>query len=298
MGRYLFGLGNKLEQRVREREGDEAADAWAKGRDEYGLYKAGQRTPQGLGDLPGFDSRAGATQWYGDTATTRRAPKMGKSAFRADQRGYINDLRAQARGEGPSLARQQAQESLQRGVSAQQAQAASARPGQQAGAARLAAQQGSMLAGSVAGASAMGRANEQLGAMAQLGGAISSARGYDLQRMGANQQAQLQQTGLNDSMAQGMYGLNLQNAVAQQGGQMSEQGMRDAWIRQEMMRQANEKSRWDRLVDAGKYGGQMYFASQTGQPPPGLARQAPQQQIGPGQDPYGPMGAYANLGNS
>ncbi len=179
-----------------------------------------------VGQLGGYDNRNNTTLKAGALAGFRQAPSARESQLRQDQVRNLDMMGQLARGQGPSAADAQLRDSLRRNVSAQQALAASARPGQGAAAQRMASQQGSLLGGSLAGQGAVARANEQVGAINALSGALQGARGQDLQRNFANQGAQLQQTGLNDQQQQAMYGLNLQNAAAQQQGLLNAQNQR------------------------------------------------------------------------
>lgn len=180
----------------------------------------------------------------------REGAEAGMSAFRARQKRGLNMLEQQARGEGPSIARQQAQESLQRGVSAQQALAAGARPGQQAAAARQASQQGSLLAGSVAGASALGRAQEQIGAQQNYMSAVGQARGMDQNINLANLQAEMQQRGMNDAQQRALLEMELRNAGMAQQGQLGQAGLRQGYY-QLGMGQPTSAERYLSAIEGG-----------------------------------------------
>lgn len=138
------------------------------------------------------------------------------SDFRGGQQQLLQQLQAQARGQGPSLAALQAQQAGNQGLMAQRAMAASAAPGQQGLAQRMAAQQGANITGSIAGQSAMGRAQEQLGALGQLGGALQNFRQQDIGQMSVNDQAR------NELLRQ-----ELQNAQLMQQGGIAQQQSRD-----------------------------------------------------------------------
>jgi hypothetical protein len=133
------------------------------------------------------------------------------SDFRSNQAALIAQLEALSRGQGPSLAAQQMREAIDRSTGAQASMAAGAAgSGIGAGAAyRNAANQMAAIQAQGARDTGMMRAQEQLGALGQLGGVIGGARGAD-EAMGrfnaaaANQfalarlDAQLQMMGLND----------------------------------------------------------------------------------------------------
>ncbi len=184
----------------------------------------------GVGSLYGFNARSGATWDAGNAAQGRGAPQAGRSGFRQDQRQAIGMLQGLASGQGPSAANMQLQDSLRRNVSAQQALAASARPGESGAAQRMASQQASLLGGSLANQGANARVQEQLGAMGMLGNAIQGARGQDESLNLANVQAQLQQRGMNDQQQQAMYQQNLQNAIAAQQGGLGAQNARNSLL--------------------------------------------------------------------
>lgn len=115
----------------------------------------------------------------------RRAPGMGLSqaglsGFRDNQRNLISGLEAMAAGRGPSAATAMLQQQAQAGAANQQAMAAGAR-GNPALAARNAMNNTAALQGQAAGQAAVARAQEQLGAYSQLGGAIGTGRQQDEQ---------------------------------------------------------------------------------------------------------------------
>lgn len=176
--------------------------------------------------LPGAQDRSQRLLGLAQGAGGRLAPQAGVSGFRGDQRDLVSLLRAQATGQGPSLAREQAAQAADRGLRGQQALAAGARGGSQAAAARQASQQGSAITGQIAGNSAMARAQEILGARQQLGNVLQGARGQDLQRNLANMQAQLEQTGLNDAQIRALLEQEMRNAALQQQGGIALEGAR------------------------------------------------------------------------
>jgi len=128
----------------------------------------------------------------------------------------IFDLQRMARGQGPSIARLQAQEAMNRGLANQQAMLATAGPANQAMAARMAAQQGGALAGSVMGASAQARAQEALGARSMLGQALGQQGQLSLQDRSVRNQAMLQAMQMQSGQIGQMY--DIQNGKAAQLG--------------------------------------------------------------------------------
>lgn len=203
------------------------ADRIGAGEDLADRQIQGNRTP---GDLEGQGRRREMLLRGSNYVKDREGAQAGRSAFRANQRQQIGRLTDLAEGRGPSLARQQAQDSLQRGVSTQQALAAGARPGQAGMAARQASQQGSMLAGSVAGASAQARAQEQLGALGQLSGTIQGARAQDQGLAGMNLTAEMNQRQLNDAQQRAFLEMELRNAQLAQQGQLEQGQLRNQLI--------------------------------------------------------------------
>lgn len=183
-----------------------------------------------LFQLRGGPQRGNFLQQQGQQATLRG------SDFRGGQQQLLSQLQAQARGQGPSLAALQAQQAGNQGLMAQRAMAASAAPGQQGLAARLAAQQGANITGSIAGQSAMGRAQEQLGAMGQLQGALGNFRQQDINQMQTNDQAR------NELLRQ-----ELLNAQLMQQGGMAQQESRDRQLAA-LLGQAPQQGFTDKLI--------------------------------------------------
>lgn len=148
----------------------------------------------------------------------RTAPKVGpgaygqNSGFRQNQAGLIAQLEAMGRGEGPSAARMQMQDAMDRAAGAQSSAAAGAGGrGVNAGAAmRGAMNNTAAIQAQGARDTGLMRVNEQMGALNQLGGVIGQGRaadenmsqfnaGVDNQTRMANLQSLLQTMGLNQS---------------------------------------------------------------------------------------------------
>jgi hypothetical protein len=103
----------------------------------------------------------------------------------AQQQDYINALRAQANGQGPSVAQAMMNNSLQQNVANTNALAASAKGNSNPILAqRMAMQQNSQSAQQAAQMGAVGRMQEQLNAQGQLGGALANMRNQDMQNSG------------------------------------------------------------------------------------------------------------------
>src|SRR5690606_19156442 len=112
--------------------------------------------------------------------------------MRARQLALVNQLQAQANGQGPSLAQGQLRQATNRNIQ-QQAGLALAQGGNQGLMQRQLANQAAMMNQDAAAQSAQLRAQEQLNARAQLAGALEAARGQDIGLASNNQQAALQQ---------------------------------------------------------------------------------------------------------
>jgi hypothetical protein len=173
---------------------------------------AGALIGAGLGGLAGYLGGQGSAGYedqlrnlankYGN----RAAPQMQQaqnSAFRQNQAGLISQLEAMARGEGPSAARLQMREAMDRQAAAQASNAAGAGGrGVNAGAAALmAGNNTAALQAQNAQQTGIMRAQEQLGAINQLGNVINQGRGADegTSQFNAGQynQAQMNQQQLN-----------------------------------------------------------------------------------------------------
>lgn len=145
------------------------------------------------------------------TAPQGKAVTAGQSQLTGNRAALIAQLEAQARGEGPSAARLQMQEAMDRAAGAQASAAAGAGGrGVNAGAAlRNAANNTAAIQAQGARDTATLRAQEQIAATGQLGGVIGQGinadnslntwnAGAQNQMTQANMQAMLQQMGLND----------------------------------------------------------------------------------------------------
>lgn len=192
-------------------------------------------------NLPGMDTRSGTAMTAYRNAGDRQAQQANAfqardSSFRGDQAAAAQYLGEQMRGQH-LLSAEQLRQGQMSNVAAQQAAAASAGPGQQAMAQRMAmansARQGYGMSGQAAMAGIAER-NAAAGAYGQMAGQI---RGQDLSlnQFNANQQQQnsqfnanqwLQTQAMNDAQQRGMLGIDLQNAQAQQQGGIAYQGDR------------------------------------------------------------------------
>lgn len=176
--------------------------------------------------LPGYNSQYNQYSNLSNQYGNRDINAARYSGFRKQQQQLGGMLRAEANGNGVGqrLVRQQAQDMADRGVGQQLAMANSARPGNQALAARNAAFASGGLQSAVGGQAAQAGLQAQLGAMGQYGQFLQGARGADedmnkfnvdanLRLMGLNDQAQLealrQRLGASQSQQQGSW--NYQN---------------------------------------------------------------------------------------
>lgn len=195
-----------------------------------------------------------------------------QSSFRGDQQALIQQLRAQAQGQGPSLAAEQARQQNQRAVANQFAMMRSGQGG--AAAKRAAMQNAALQQGSLAGQSAMARTQEQLGAMSQLGNVLSGARGQDntfqnmlLGRSQAQGQLNLQQQGQNDAQQRAMLQQEMMNAVYGQQAAAQQEKLRNQLIQQYMGQgQPQGPSFGDQLMGFGSVVGPMLMQQGSGTP--------------------------------
>ena len=189
-----------------------------------------------LGGLGGLFGGGGASDYQDQLKQlanqygSRKAPgaetaQAGDSAFRQNQAGLIAQLEAMGRGEGPSAASKLMQQAMDRAAAGQASAAAGAGGrGVNAGAAlRNAANNTAATQMQGARDTATLRAQEQLGALGQLGGVVQGARGQDLglntfnagqqnQMNLANLQAIMQQQQLNQSGQLQALGMGMQGA--------------------------------------------------------------------------------------
>lgn len=122
---------------------------------------------------------------------------VGFSDFRGDQRDYLARLRAMSMGEGPSMATEMLRKNTQDATANQTAMAAGAR-GNPALAARTAMNATAGLTSQAAQAASLARAQEQLGAMQQLGLGVYGARGQDEGILTGNADRRLRGLAQND----------------------------------------------------------------------------------------------------
>jgi len=159
-------------------------------------------------NLPGQQQRGQDLLQQADFAAGRGAPQVGTSSFRGNQQGLVNMLNARAMGQGPSVAQRQLRDAMGRNISGQQALLATGGPG----GARAAAQQASQVGSSLAGQSALLRANEITQAQGLLGQTLQGARGQDQQRNVAQSDMDLRSRGLNDAQIRALREMELRNS--------------------------------------------------------------------------------------
>lgn len=269
-------------------------------------------------NVPGYDQQnhaytSLANRYGGRAAPQMRAygiggTQMADSSFRGDQTALVRQLQAQAAGRGPGqrLVQMHAQNAADRGMQQQMGNAAGAAPGSGAGAARSAALAGGQMQSAVGQQSAMGGLEAQLGAMGQLGGVLSGARGQDLSRNQANMQArmntqlanqsanmqagqanmgaQLQSRGMNDQAQ--LEALRQRQALSgmQQSGMMGYEGLRAGGVNGMAQTQAGQPSWFDRTMGQVSGMGKMGMMDGNVQSQPGApsAMWAPSQSMYPG----------------
>lgn len=153
----------------------------------------------GMGGTPEGQEQRDMLMALAKEAQTRGLPQdVGFSDFRGDQRDYIGRLRALSEGRGPSLASEMLRKNTQDAMANQTAMAAGAR-GNPALAARSAMNNTAGITAQAAQTAAMARAQEQLGALQQMGLGIYGARGQDEGIMTGNADRRLRGLALNDA---------------------------------------------------------------------------------------------------
>ena len=135
---------------------------------------------------------------------------IGASPYQGQQSALIQQLMAQSRGEGPSVAQMQYQAANQ---DAMNNQLSLARSGRGARGGMMAAQQLGRLGQGFAQGSALARLQEQMMAQQQLQGSLTAAGQMDFQRASANQQ--MYQQALGNMMQQGGIGQSLAGLAGQ-----------------------------------------------------------------------------------
>jgi hypothetical protein len=170
-------------------------------------------------NTPGGQARADELNAYARMYGGRNAPQAADSSFRGYQTDLAERLARQASG-ADSMSQLALRGATDANIAQQQSLAAGARPGNQAMAQRLAMQNiGRMNQGFGSQAAQLGiqERNAAANALSQL---AQGARGQDLGLNTFNANAQLQQTGLNDTAANNARQLELGNAALRQQGAM------------------------------------------------------------------------------
>lgn len=184
------------------KEGYRAVDDFGNSiRDKVKGALGGYQPEQDAYNLPGYQDRQDRLLGLAGQTDDRQ--------FRDQQQAALDMLMRSARGEN-SLAMEQARQLNEQNIAQQRSLAAGARPGQSAMAQRLAAQNVGRLNAGVAGQALQANLAERMGALGQLGGLSTQARGQDIDR------------------ALGLYGMELQNAGMQQQGAMGYQNARSS----------------------------------------------------------------------
>ena len=211
--------------------------------------------------IPGAESMRGRFDIGADSAGTRKAPtataaQMGtaqvdgtqQAEFRQGQSALAKALADQANGKGPSLAQAQLKQATDRNLSQALALKASGRGQGGASAMRAVEDQRASISQQAAADSSSLALNEQMGARNALGQVLAGARGQDIalaseqaglnqqsmatnaqmeQQAGlANQQAAIEQGGMNDRMVQFYLQSGMTLAQAQQQAAMEMERMR------------------------------------------------------------------------
>lgn len=150
------------------------------------------------------------------------AAQSGYSSFRGNQTDLVSRLEALSKGQGPSLAAQQFQQSQDRNMAGQQSMAQSGRGGPLA--ALNAANNMGQLGAQGAQGSAMARIQEQQMALNQLGLTLHGARGADEanNQFNANEQNQMAGTNLDAKLRTMGYNDQARLQILSQMGQLGD----------------------------------------------------------------------------
>lgn len=200
---------------------------------------------------------------YVNGAATSQGGQVGQDPWQSGWASLIQQLQDQAAGRGPSLAVQQYQRAS---GDAMAQQTALARGGRTAGGARQAAQNLGAVQQGMASGSAMARTQEQMGAIGQLGGALSGAGNAQYQRDAL--QAQLAQQN-NQFNASAQNQVNAQNQAAYLNILAQQLGLSASQLQALIARasiNANAKSPLDTLLGMGsQLGGLAHLGGGGGQ---------------------------------
>jgi hypothetical protein len=190
------------------------------------------------------------------------AAQAGMSDFRGDQRDLVGRLQAMASGQGPSLAQEQLRAGVDRATNQQYAMAAGAR-GNAGLAQRNAMNTAGMMQSQAGQQAAMLRAQEQLGALSQIGQAAGQGRAMD------------------DSMAQYNTWAQNQFSMANQAARLQAEQQRDQSRLAAMgvgTAQANHQAQQPDIIDklgAAAQGYAQYSQGRTSQQPAVAQRNGP-----------------------
>lgn len=171
---------------------------------------------------------------YYNSVGGREAPQAGPAAqsgysdFRTNQSDLVSRLEALSKGQGPSLAAQQFQQSQDRNMASQQSMAQSGRGGPLA--ALNAANNMGQLGAQGAQGAAMARIQEQQMALNQLGLTLHGARGADEanNQFNANEQNQMAGTNLDAKLRAMGYNDEARLRILQQMGQLGDRQANNA----------------------------------------------------------------------
>lgn len=210
-------------------------------------------SPEYMNQLNGYSIQNGYRQLAPTPTAAPAAQAVGaninqdqQAQFRNQQMGLADVLRAQAAGQGPSLAQSQYDRNTQQAIRQQNSQAASMRGINPALAARLSGQNIAGIQQDAAANSAAIRAQEQMAAQSQLGQLVGQGRQADIGL--ATDQAQLQQAaGLQNAQLGTQTNLaNLQSALTAQSQKDQSQkdwSVLDAAVRQQQRQGSQDYAR-------------------------------------------------------
>lgn len=201
-----------------------------------GILGLGQYKPQTYDvNKDAFMSNQGATdlrnQWAQQLAQVqgRAAPTIDQSQqaqFRAGQMQLMQDLQAQAAGQGPSLANLQLQQGTDNNIRQAMALGTTRQGVNPALAQRSIMNQATMAQQQAAQQAAVNRMQEQMAARQQLGGVMESGRGQDIGLATSQANLSQQQMGLNDAQAR-FYNTGMMDSINQeQANKMAYENLR------------------------------------------------------------------------
>lgn len=224
-------------------------DWFTKGRTPEDLTDIADANQQNFG-LPGFGQRGATLNALADQYGMRKGFQAGDSAlFRGEQAGLMDRLRRQVGGE-ESLSNMQLRQATDAANAQQQSLAAGASPQNSAMMQRLAAQNIGRANQGFGQQAAMAGIQERNAAANALAGLATQGRGQDLALSQFNAAQQQAARNANDQAALAARNMELQNAQAEQQGNIGYE-QTQTQRRGQDLGLADQPAGWERLVSAG-----------------------------------------------